>query len=621
MFVVALGVALVASSANAAYTHSVTLKMGMKSAQVMELQKALNVTPQTGYFGSITSAAVKAFQASNGLTADGIVGAMTGAKLAGGSSTGSFPAGCTSTMGYSSTTGMKCDSSSNGGTLTGGAGDLEDVQILSTYSNEEVMEGAKDEKVMAFEIEADNGSDLMIQNVKLVLKQTEGGAGSTRLNQYIDGVSVWMNTTKVGSADVEDFSESSDEYSRSISLSNAVVKSGDTVKFYVSVDALANIDSDDLAIDWTLGLESVRFVDGMGAVVTDSTTGELGTVDTLNNTTQDAEARFSFEDLASSGDIEFKVSEGSNSPDAQVVEVDGTSDTNNVTLLEFKVKASGTDMTVDNLEFDVAPVGANANLIVKEFKLLMNGEEIDSIDPTSVADGATGTIEFADLEEEIMIDEDETVTFKVVADINDLEGSDFVNGDSILVSFTNANVIDTTNTIVDDQDGDTVVTGDRTGSVIGERQTFFESGIMVSLVGTPTAVKTVGNAQASESDSGLFTITFDVTAFGSDVFIDHSAPLATGGSGESDLTISGTGTVTSNISSTTGATDGTEGFRVIEGTTERFQITTNILATATGFFDVKLGSLAYALTDVDSTTYYASDLDSFKTAPISLTDR
>lgn len=591
MFVVALGVAFVASSANA-YTHTVTLKMGMKSAQVMELQKALNVTPQTGYFGSITSAAVKAFQASNGLTADGVVGPMTGAKVAMG--------------GTSSTGGSTTGGSTTGSTLTGGAGDLQDADILSSYSSEDVAEGASDVKVMAFELEADNGSDLMIQNVKLEFQHT--GAGSTRMNKYMDGVSVWMESKKVGSADVSDFSENSDVYSRSIALSNAIVADGETAKFYVSVDAISNVDSGDLAEDWTVTLASVRYADAAGAVITDSSTGEIpGSV------------TFSFEDLASSGDLEVKVTKGSNSPDAQVVEVDSVSDTNDVTLLEFKVKATGSDMTIDNLEFDVTPTGANSNEIVKEFKLLMDGEEVDSISSPSIATTVTGQIEFTDLEDEISIDEDDTVTFKVVADINDLEGA-FGNGDNILVSFTNANLVDTTNTVIDDQEGDTIIAGDRSGSAIGEIQTFFEDGIMVKLVST-SAVKTAGDAAATESDSGLFEITFDVTAFGNEVHIDKTAPDATGGATESDLDVTGTGTLTAEITSSTGADEGTDGFLVEEGTTERFTISANVLATASGFFNVKLGSILYALTDVDGDVVYNSDLTDFKTSSLNLTDR
>jgi hypothetical protein len=62
------------------------LKQGDSGAAVTKLQKALarlgfDVGTADGSFGSATQAAVKDFQQSNGLTADGVVGAGTAKKL------------------------------------------------------------------------------------------------------------------------------------------------------------------------------------------------------------------------------------------------------------------------------------------------------------------------------------------------------------------------------------------------------------------------------------------------------------------------------------------------------------------------------------------------------------
>ena len=68
------------------YTDRVTLRYGMRNAEVTNLQKDLkalgyfNSTP-TGYFGSITASAVKAFQWNNGLAADGVVGRNTAREI------------------------------------------------------------------------------------------------------------------------------------------------------------------------------------------------------------------------------------------------------------------------------------------------------------------------------------------------------------------------------------------------------------------------------------------------------------------------------------------------------------------------------------------------------------
>ncbi len=606
----------------------VNLKVGSTGADVKKLQAFLNrdvetrvaaagagsIGAETMTYGPMTAAAVSKFQIkyrAEILTPGGLV-SPTG--FFGPSSRAKANMLCSSVVPTVTTVIPRTTSTTTpvatSTALQGGAGDLEDVNVLSTYSGEDVLEGSDNTKVMAFELEADNGSDLGIQNVRVTFEMT--GAGSSRMNKYMSDVSIFQGTTKVGSADVRDFSENGDVYSKSIALTNAVVKDGAKSKFVVAVDAVSNIDSADLGEDWTVILESVRFVDASGAIITDSSTGDLGDVGA-------DDADFSFEDLTSSGDLELKATEGSNSPDARVVEVDDVSDTNDVLLLEVKLAAKGSDMTIDEMVFDVTPTGANANLIVKQYILVVDGEEIDSISATSIASTVTGQITFTDLEDQFEINKGSSVTVKLLADINDLEGVDFVAGDSIVASFTNTNFIASS---VDDQEGDALDNPDRTGSVVGETQTFFDEGIIVKLIGTPTAVAQSGGA-VPESDSGLFTIIFDVTAFGTDVHIDRTNPLVTGGSGESDLEVTGTGTLTSSITTSSGeqGPTGVNGFRVAEGTTERFVITTNVLATASGFFDVALGSLAYALTDADSTTYYTSDLNAFKTPQVNLTDR
>lgn len=160
-------------TANAAScTVSTPMKQGVKSADVTCLQTLLGVTPTTGYFGTKTKAAVMAFQTNHGLTADGVVGPLTRAALNGTTSsttttttttttgtttaqlcpngmtlasncmtaptttptsgatcpngnllanncaavatTTTLPAGCTSTTGYSPTTGASCSTGTTG---------------------------------------------------------------------------------------------------------------------------------------------------------------------------------------------------------------------------------------------------------------------------------------------------------------------------------------------------------------------------------------------------------------------------------------------------------------------------------------------------------------------------
>ncbi len=111
MVAVVGGVAFTAPSQAAAATCSITttLKVGSKGAQVQCLQSALGLKAD-GSFGPKTKAAVVAFQKNAGLTADGVFGAKSRAAWMAGSTGMSmtYPAGCTSSTGFSSTTGQPC---------------------------------------------------------------------------------------------------------------------------------------------------------------------------------------------------------------------------------------------------------------------------------------------------------------------------------------------------------------------------------------------------------------------------------------------------------------------------------------------------------------------------------
>jgi hypothetical protein len=160
--------------------------------------------------------------------------------------------------------------------LEGTDGTIDDVNELSSYSNEEVGESDENVKVLGAEVEVSNDGDIELVSVKVSFDPA-GNGGSDHLDDYIDGVSVWLGSTKVGSADAEDFNQNdSDVYTRTITLDDAVIEADDTVKLYVAVDAVSNLDSSDITSDsWTVDIDSIRFEDGSGVVTTDTTTGDI----------------------------------------------------------------------------------------------------------------------------------------------------------------------------------------------------------------------------------------------------------------------------------------------------------------------------------------------------------
>lgn len=623
MMVVAFAFVAV-SSASAAYMHTVTLKQGSSGSQVVALQQALGGLTADGSFGPMTKAAVMAFQSTNGLTADGVVGAMTGAKLAGGS-TGSYPAGCTSTSGYSSTTGVKCDSSSTGttpstGDLEGTDGTISAITTLSQYSDEEVGEGESDVKVAGFELETSNDGDISLKSFKLVFDPTGNETGdSSHVDDYFDSVSIWMGSTKIGSADLADFSENSnDTYSKVVSVKNAVVRSDSTEKFYITVDGANSFDSGDINADeWSVGIENVRYEDGSGVVSTDSTSAtrsadEIGW-DSLGDGMEIDAVTFS-----ASADTELKISTASDNPEEGIVAVSDTGTTDDVVLLSGKLKLSGTsDVTIDEFPVTFAAVTSNMNVVASNVRLVLGDKEFSEAVP-SVASGASASITFDNLRFDV--DAGDTVEFQVLVDVAD--ASDFTEGASLTASVTSTNrsFID-----VENEEGDQLASGEKTGTAGGETLSFRTTGIVVALVGSPTAVK--GEVDADNGDTGTFVIRFKVTAVGDNVYVASIASpdgamantySLTYGTARTATTTDQTGTLR-NETDTDLTSEGV--YLIEEGESETFELTVDRSKS-----DIDMGAVRVALTgikwdtDNDSTPdiTYSSNLDAFVTPSISL---
>jgi len=677
MFVAALLV--VGSTSALAYTHTVTLMQGSSGSQVMALQQALGITAD-GSFGPLTKAAVMSYQTSHGLTADGVVGSMTGASLSTVMTSGSYPAGCTSSTGYSTTTGMscsttttypagctsstgystttgmscstttttypagctstvgysattgaKCDGSTTTTTTTttleGGAGSLDDVQSISSLSDEEVAEGDSDKQVAGWTLTADNGSDLAISTMRLSFDMT-AGTGSDKFDDYADKVTVWQGSTEVGSSDVADFSENSNVYSKTINLSGVTpIKADEDSDFYVTVDALGNIDSSDLGNNtWTMTLENVRFEDATGVVTTETTTGDIG------GTTD-----FSFESLATATGTELKVSTTTGSSgdavnDGHVVEIDTTTDTNDVPLLAFDLEATGDIQNIQDIPVQVTSTGTGQVIdIANSFSLWKDGTVIDSVNVADVKSGSVSSttvacdttdttcwVHFDDVDFDL--NDGDTASFVVKADINDTSAT-LVNGDTLTVTMaaTDVAAID-----AEDANGDSVGTGDLTGTATADSIAFYTEGIMVSLVSVDQAITHTGDPAnvGIDQDEGTYSITFNVTAFGDDMTVDHDAPLeevSNNANSESSLSLSGTAGLTAIISSPSGASDGTNGFLVEEGTTEKFMITAHVVPTVSGYSKLSLLGVSYAIgSDADGDTDYAFNLNDFKTSDLYL---
>ena len=521
------------------------------------------------------------------------------------------------------------------GPLQGGAGEIQTVTETSSGTFDEVQEGEEDVQVLGLEVEAD-GSDIELTSLRLVLTPAGTGGASDDLEDYIESVSIMFDGEVVGTADADEFSEDDGEYSKSVSLEDTVVRDGDEEKLYVALTAIGNMDSADMINDAVnVAVTQIRYEDATGALF--SETGVGLPVD------EDVD----FEDLTTSGDLEFKVGKGSENPDEAVVEVAESSDTE-VTMLEFTLRVKGADMVVDELSVLAEPSAA-ASLVgmVDEFRLVLDGEEIDSVSPTETTAGANEYITFTDLEDDLdeqVLAEDETVTLQVVALINGTDDTgDFANGDSLTVSL-NAEARDADDAVDGDEvadgfdangsdtalvdaygidleaDGKTVEDTDRTGTATGETQTFYEEGISATFV---SATETVTSVDGTDNDYVTFKIKYDVTAVGNDFYVSDASVDIAEGTLYNVVTGAGTAAGYSQSLSAAGSETGdSEGdvYFVEEGTTRQFTLTVTASAATdgtpaddnTGYYQVVLDSIMYD-TDATTTVAYTSGLDKFKT--------
>ena len=617
-------------------SFNTNLTIGSTGSDVSALQTYLEangflvmpVGVSKGYFGPLTKAAVAAWQSANGISpAVGYFGPISRANLNAMVGTtpvagGTLPAGCTSTAGFSPTTGQSCGIATPGvpaGTpaLAGSFGTINDVDVLGAYSNEEVGDGQNNVKVLGADVEASNDGDIALTAVKVSFDST-GNSGSDNLDDYIESVTLWLGNEEIGSADVDDFSENGNVFSKTIPVSNAVIMADKTAKLYISVDAANNLDSSDISGDsWTVDVDSIRYVDGSGNVTTDTSTGDINAMNVA----------IDFVSFSNAADTELKISTASDTPVEGIVLADASSDTDDVSLLKGKLKLDGTsDAVLDELPvtFTVTSSGTADGVddIAGSVTLIIDGQEFS--ETMSVTAALAGTVTFDNLD--LAISAGDTINFEILADINDVDGTVFVTGDTIKATVTASNraLID-----IENEEGDQLNDStEKSGTATGKVQYLRTSGISLDLVSTSTSVAA---GTSTSDDQGTFTIKFKVTAVGDTVYVSTLADAQLSGNTDGKTTIlvdrSGTATVGGVSVAITNTTDddlNTAGLYLIEeGDSETFELTTTVqlpTAGSGGLYRAVLGGVRWTTDSTDATpsNSYTSNLDAFKTSYVGL---
>lgn len=600
-----------AGSAFASVDVPPNLVQGMNGQEVMDLQAALGGLTVDGAFGPMTKAAVVAYQSTHGLTADGIVGPMTASSINGGT-TGTGTGTATGALCPNGMTlASNCTSGATaGGTLTGGAGSVDSYTELSTFSSEEVGEDEEDVEIAGIEVEVGDGSDIEITAVKIDFSTQPG---NDDLGDFITEVAIMVDGEEFARVDADEFNDDND-WTKTVTLEDgAIINEGDTGEVTVAVTGVSNIDSDDAGDDWGLDFVTVRFQDAQGATISEDTSTDAFTWDV--NT------------FATAADVELAVAISSDSPDAQVVDVDSSDDTNGVELLRFTLEADGSDIEIKDFPVLFTVTGAtDVDAVINSAILTIDGEEFtESVSTTTAA--ATVTFDNIDF----TINEGDEVEVVVSVDVNDIE-TGFDEGDTIKAEVRS---FETDAIDAEDQTGEDVAAADLTGTALGDEMSFYDAGIMVTFV---SADETSAVDDGSDDDTGTFVLKFTVEAFGGTVYVaDTSAGTISASIAESSLTDangilylvedSGTATVDDLADLLTEEGDAVDSgandnWMLTDGQESTFTLTitqTNDSIEDDGLYRALLKSIGWNTTD-SATVYnvYDFDLTDFKTDPISL---
>lgn len=592
----------VSTSSTCSYTFTRSLGQGSTGADVMNLQKFLNSDPdlvvslsgagspgmETSFYGPATAAAVSKFQTKYSASVLVPVGLSTPTGYFGPSSMAKANALCDGTT-------TPTGPGSSTGDLEGGAGSLDDADFISSLNNEDVGEDQEDVEVAGLELEADSNSDLRIVAVSV---EFSDAGNDVDFDDVASEVSIWFEGENVGSVEVDDMNDSNDKWSQTITLDNgAIIRSGDVADLVVAVTAQNNLDSTDITNGaWSVSFESVRYVDAMGAVITDSSTGDIGT-----------ETRsFEFATFASANDVELSINEASNNPSAGTVEVEDSGD--EATLLIGELEAEGSDIELKELRVEINPTSSSTEDIASEFLLMIGGEEVSSVDAadattaSSSIDGEASIYVFEDID--TVIEEGDTVEFEVVAVLNEV-GTDFPEGDSLTATVT-ANA---TNVEAEDEAGEDLTNSEIKGGASGELISLRSEGVSIALDSASANSTTVDPVASSY---GTFKMTVEVTAVGETMYIPETSSSTVNTVGANwDLQDStgasyASGTSTHSFQHVSGGAFSGSYVRINDGQTATFELTVTLDPAAAGQYRLVLDGIGYNTSAIAPTEFEAA---------------
>lgn len=576
----------------AACTFTRSLTVGSEGADVKCLQDALtptyfnNAGGSTGYFGPLTQSAVAAWQSANGISpAAGYFGPVSQAKFAATVGTPSTP----TTPGSDDSDDE--DDSDDSSDLSGEAS-LDSVEVSDGDDTDDVEEGSEDAQVAEIEVTFEDG-DAVINRIDLALEVASGNDGEDDPWEVFSEVSLWVDGDEVARMDASDEDEYLDEDDGSLRFSGLDIVAMEDEEVVITVAVSVNDTVDGVAAsndeDWTVAVGGIRYTDADDVTTTDTDAGDIIDITDATIVGNAAAVDFSI-DVEGAGD-ELDLESSDEDPDSTTFALDEDDNTEEA-IFAFDLSAEDSDGDIDLNEIvvgvQVAGAGTSINTLVNDFRIEVDGESFDAESYTGT--GSSTELTF-DIDGDITVAAEETITVVLFADFENMSNT-ALQGSTITATTTTGDI--------DAEGSDTGedVTVGGSSSLTSDTHTLRTEGADVSVTEVDETSK-ANTDSSTDDDEGVYTIEFEVTAFGDDLYIDDVAGRGTTmGTDGVNFTVQTSGSATTSGTAVatldSDAEETSGGFYLVrEGETETFTLTVEYDPAVTGSYKVVLHSVNF----------------------------
>lgn len=506
------------------------LGTGSTGQDVKDLQEFLNMDPDTRValsgvgsagmetmtYGPLTAAAVSKFQVkyrSEILTPLGLVNA-TG--YFGASSRDKANKMCAGDDGVDEDDDEDDDDDSNDDDdeLQGGESEIQDVE--GRGEEDDITEGEEDVEIYSVEFDVEDG-DARLERVDVRLDAPTGTSDNEDEPwDAFEEISIWIDGDKVASEDVTDEDDwdeagSTEVYTYRISGIDTIFREDETGEIVIALSAQNGVDISGTSSEneWVIDIpqNGMRFRDSVNVDI-QVPTAAAGTDDETFEITEEGE------------DDDLDLESSTEDPDAATLEIDEDDEIEHMIFaFELSAEDSENDIDVDEVTINVlvgGDSGTSLDAFIDDFRIEVDGESVDAESYTG--SGTSASIVFETDNEDISIDADDSATVMVYANFDDVASSfDFAT----ITASTSASDIE-----AEGADDVTVDGSTKTSDVHTVRLEGLNIGDVLD--GDDSSDSNhVENTDTPGNSYGTMFLTYDITAFGDDLFIPTNSVART----------------------------------------------------------------------------------------------